>query len=336
MNQRERPRMRRRDFIATLGGVVILPIPWSHPARAQQRPLPVIGYLSVLSQTPGIETFNAAFRKGLSEYGYIEGRTVEILYRYVGFQYDRLPALAADLARRGIAVVFAAGDQAAAAAMSATTMVPIVFEVGGDPVELGLVKSLNRPGGNVTGTTFRVQELIAKRLELLHEIVPAVTSIGFLVNPTGFQVEAQKREAENAARILGVRLVILNTSSPSEIEAAFAILAAQRIGALTTANDPLFQGTQMAALAVQHAVPVMHAVREFVEAGGLISYGANISDAYRLAGTYVGRILKGEKPADLPVQQLTRIEMFLNLKTAKALGIEVPTATLLRATEVIE
>ena len=331
----------RRDIIKIVAGAATSPAAGPlAAAHAQQRSLPVIGYLSVLSQSfSAVEQLNAAFRKGLGEYGYVERRNVEILYRWAEYRYDRLRELAADLVARRITVIFAAGDEAAPAAKSATATIPIVFELGGDPLELALVASLNRPGGNVTGTTFRTQELVAKRLELLHEILPAATSIGFLFNPAGVQVEAQIRAAETAARILGVHLVTLNTSNANEIDAAFAMLGAQRIGGVTTANDPLFggQSSQLGALAARYSVPaILSPSPSFLDAGGLLTYGANVSDAYRLAGTYVGRILKGEKPGDLPVQQSTRIEMVLNLKAAKALGIEVPTATLLRATEVIE
>ena len=324
--------MRRRDFIAGLGGAAALPL----AAFAQQRALPVIGYLSALTESSS-RTYSAAFRQGLGEQGYVEGRNVEILYRWADTQYDRLPGMAADLLGHRVAVIFANAN-AADFATGTTATIPIVFMVANDPVKSGLVASLNRPGGNATGVSVLVRELTAKRLELLHEIAPAVTSIALLVDPTRPMVEAEIREAEIAAAVLGVRLVTLKASTPSEIEAAFAMLAGLRIGALLAGTDPLFfvQRDQLAALAARHAVPAIYQSREFVDAGGLMSYAANWSDGYRLAGTYVGRILKGEKPADLPVQQATRIEMVLNLKTAKALGIEVPTATLLRATEVIE
>jgi putative tryptophan/tyrosine transport system substrate-binding protein len=296
--------------------------------------VPVVGYLGGSMKSLSVP----AFRQGLGELGYVEGQNVEILYHNAQFQYDRLPALAADLVRRRVAVIFAAETQAAVPAKLATATIPIVFSIGGDPVELGLVASINRPGGNVTGVTFRTQELTAKRLELLHEIVPAAMPIGLLVNPTNNTVKAEIGVAEAAARVLGVRLVIQNASNRKEIDPAFAILVEQRIGALLVSNDLLFgvQGAQIVALAARHAVPAIYARRGEVEAGGLMSYGANLSDARRLAGTYVGRILKGEKPAELPVQQSTRFEMVLNLKVAKALGIEVPTATLLRADAVIE
>jgi len=314
-----------------LGGAAATSAFWPLAARAQQRALPVIGYLS--SGSPAYLTI--AFRQGLSEQGYVEGRNVEIFFRS---GYNVLPTLAAELVRQRVALIFAETDAGALAAKAASATIPIVFAIGGDPVELGLVASLNRPGGNITGMSFQNTELVAKQLQLLHEIVPAVTSIGYLVNPTNAtEVETRTKEAENAARILGVGLTILKASAPGEIEAAFAILAGQRIGALLVDGDPLFgtHSDQLAALAARHAMPALSS-REFVEAGGLMSYGTSIADAFRLAGTYAGRILKGEKPADLPVQLSTRFEMVLNLKTAKTLGIEVPTATLLRAKEVIE
>jgi putative ABC transport system substrate-binding protein len=231
-----------------------------------------------------------------------------------------------------------AGTVAALAAKSATATIPIVFQIGEDPVEAGLVANLNRPGGNITGATFNSGPLTAKRLELLHELVPAATQIGYLVNPTNTVTKAQISQSEMAARDLGVRLIIQNASTPSEIEAAFAILVGQRIGALLVDNDSLFflQRHQLAALATRHAVPATYHAREVVEAGGLMSYGANFTDAYRLVGTYAGRILKGEKPGDLPVQQIARIELVLNMKTAKALGLAFPLTLLGRADEVIE
>jgi len=326
--------MRRREFIAGVGTAA-----WISTARGQPAAMPVIGFLNGQSENlrGGAVT---EVRQGLSEQGYVEGRNVEILYRWAQGQTDRLPALAADLVRRRVAVIIATGGGTAAAqaAKSATATIPIVFALGSDPVELGLVGSLNRPGGHLTGVTFLATGLVAKRVELLHEIVPAAISIGFLVDPTGGGVKAEMRDAEIAARTLGLRLVTQNASAPSEIETAFASLVAQRIGALLTAATALFvgQGAQLAELAVRHRVPAIYHARETVEAGGLISYGAPTSDAYRLAGNYAGRILKGEKPAELPVQRSTRIEIALNLKAAKALGLEVPTSILLRANEVIE
>jgi putative ABC transport system substrate-binding protein len=288
----------------------------------------------------GARVLTAAFLRGLGEQGYVEGRNVEILYQWAENRYDRLPMLAAVLVRRPVAVIFSGGGSGVALnAKSATSTIPIVFAAsGGDPVDLGLVASLNRPGGNVTGVSILTTELLTKRLELLREIVPATTLISFLVNPTNPAVGFSNKEAEIAARTLGVSLVTLNASTPSEIEAAFSTLAMRRISALLVDGNPLWtiQRNQLAVLAARHAVAAIYPVRDIVEAGGLVSYGASISDAYRLAGTYVGRILRGEKPSDLPVQQSVRIELVLNLKTAKALGLSFPLTLLARADEVIE
>jgi putative tryptophan/tyrosine transport system substrate-binding protein len=249
------------------------------------------------------------------------------------------PELAADLVRRGVDVIVASGGAApVVAAKSATATIPIVFGSAADPVALGLVASLNRPGGNITGVSFLAEALVAKRLELLHETVPTAESIGYLVNPTSPQVEAQIKNAESSARVLGVRLMTLRASTPSDIEGAFAVVAERRIGALITAADPFFYGQrdQLAAAAARHAVPAIYQVREMADAGGLMSYGPNLPDVYRILGGYVGRILKGEKPADLPVQQATKVELVLNMKTAKPLGLTFPTALLVRADAVIE
>jgi putative tryptophan/tyrosine transport system substrate-binding protein len=328
--------MKRREFIAGLGGAVA----WPLAGRAQQQlTLPVIGFLSG-ANGGGTSIALTAFRAGLGEQGYVEGRNVEILYQYAGFRYDRLPVLAAELVRRQVAVIVATspGAASALAAKSATTTIPIVFAIGIDPVKLGLVASLSRPGSNITGASFLTTDLTAKRLELLHAIVPSARPIGFLVNPTAPQTKSQREEAEGGARILGVPFVILNASSPNEINAAFATIAEQRIEALLIGADGLFavQSNQLAALAARYGVPAIYPYPEVAEAGGLIGYGASIPTTFRLAGTYVGRILKGEKPADLPVQQSSHLDLVLNLKTAKALGIEVPTSILLRADEVIE
>jgi putative ABC transport system substrate-binding protein len=326
--------MRRREFIAVLGGAAASPV----VARAQQPKMPVIGYLN--STTGADQRFTAAFRQGLSEFGYVEGQNISIEYYWLGGQYDRLAALAADLVRRQAAVIVATGGTATGrAAKLATATIPIVFLAGGDPVEVGLVASLNRPGGNVTGVAILTTALTAKRLELLHELVPAAMPIGFLVNPANPTVfKAEMMEAETAARALRVRLVTLNASTLREIEAAFEIVIEQRIGALLTSGDPLWtvQRAELAALTARHAVPAIYAVRDIADAGGLISYGASISDAYRLVGTYAGRILKGEKPADLPVQQATKLELVINLKTAAALGLTVPETLLATADAVIQ
>jgi putative tryptophan/tyrosine transport system substrate-binding protein len=323
--------VKRRQFIAGLGSAAAWPV----AARAQQPALRVIGVLDVITTTAHL---TAAFNRGLGEQGYVDGRNVEILLRYTE-TYARLPALAEELVRSPAAVIFASGGPASAlAAKSATTTIPIVFAIGADPVELGLVGSFNRPGGNITGVTFLIQTLLAKRLELLHKIATPVASIGLLVNPTGPQGALDTREAETAARVLGVRLVIQKASTPTEIEAAFARFNEQRVGAVLVGGEPFFwvQREQLAALAARHSVPAIYPLREYVEAGGLMSYGPSISDAYRIAGTYAGRILNGDKPAELPVQRSTRIETVVNLKTAKALGLTVPPSILLRADEVIE
>jgi putative tryptophan/tyrosine transport system substrate-binding protein len=330
--------IRRRDVVMLAGGAAALPLAGLLPARAQQRSAPVIGYLDAGSQSARAP-LTAAFLRGLGDQGYIEGRNLEILYRWAESRYDRLPALAADLVRQRVAVIHAQATPSALAAKSATATIPIIFSLGSDPVSLGLVASLNRPGGNVTGVTFLAQELTAKRLELLHEFVPTATSIGFLANPSGPQTEAELHEAEIAARILGVRLTILNATTPGEIEAAFGILVGQGIAALLVGVDTLFveQRDQLAELVARYPVPAIYAFRDFVDAGGLMSYGPSWHDAWRMAGTYVGRILNGDKPGDLPVvQQSTRIETVLNLKTAMALGIQFPPKILALADAVVE
>ena len=323
--------MRRRDFIAALGSTAA----WPLAARAQQRAVPVIGYIGSGTEH-GFAPMLAAFRKGLDEQGYAERRNVELIYRWAENRYERLASFAEDLVRRRVAVIISAGPPRPVT--SATTTIPIVWAGGGDPVGLGLVASLNHPGGNLTGVTFLTTELFAKRLQLLHEFVPSVASVGCLVNPNLPATQSQIREIEAAARILGLRLMIANASTPDEIEPAIAMLVGNGVDAFLAAGDPMFfdQRDLIVTAAARYALPTVYAYREFVEAGGLMSYGGSVSDQNRIVGVYAGRILKGEKPADLPVQQSTRIEMMLNLKTAKALGIEVPTATLLRATEVIE
>jgi putative tryptophan/tyrosine transport system substrate-binding protein len=324
--------MKRREVIVGLASAAA----WPAVARAQQ-PAPIaVGFLSGVSQTGPL---TSAFLRGLGEQGYTEGRNVEILYRSAEGRYDRLPALATDLVSHQVGVIFATVPVLSVlAAKSATTTIPIVFALGADPVELGLVSSLSRPGGNVTGVNFLALELTAKRLEVLHQIVPAALSVGFLVNPTNSTSKAQVNDAESAARILGLRLTTLNASTPAEIEAAFAILAERQIGAMLVGADALIfnQRIQIAGLAAHHRVASIYESREIVDAGGFMSYGPSISDAYRLAGTYAGRILKGELPAYLPVQRSTRLEMVLNLKAARALGIDVPSTMLARADEVIE
>jgi putative ABC transport system substrate-binding protein len=325
--------MKRRAFIRLLGGAAAA---WPLAAQSQQLRVPLIGILEAAG--PGdLPRQDAAFRQGLAETGYVEGRSVELLYRFAGNQYDRLPSLAADLLGRRVAVIVACGANSALAAKAATTTIPIVFHFGADPVELGLVASLNHPGGNVTGATFLLRALFAKRLELLHEAVPAATLVAFLYQPTNLDA-SRITETEDAARTLGLGLFSLTARNASEIEEAFTALSQRRAGAVIVDGDPLFfvQRRQLAELAARHAVPAIYHARETVEAGGLMSYGADIPEAFRISGIYAGRILKGESPADLPVQQSAKIELTINLKTAKALGITFPLTLLGRADEVIE
>jgi len=284
------------------------------------------------------EPLTAAFRQGLAEQGFVGGRNVEILYRWADGQNDRLPALAADLVARKVDLIATtAGPASALAAHSATKTIPIVFQHGADPIELGLVVGLNRPGGNVTGVTMLAESLTAKRLGFLHELVPAAMKIAYFVNPTTPD-DGHAKEAEMVARALAVDLVVVSVTSQDDIEIGFAALARQQVGALLVDSDVLFfgQGKQLAELAARFALPAIYHASEITRAGGLMSYGPNFSDAYRLAGTYAGRILKGEKPADLPVQQATRIELAINMKTAKTLGLTFPLTLLGRADEVIE
>jgi putative ABC transport system substrate-binding protein len=328
--------MKRREFITLIGGAAAA---WPLTARAQQPAMPVIGYLGSAS----LETERAsvaAFHRGLAETGYVEGRNVAIEYRWAEGRNDRLPALAAQLVRLQVAVIAAPGaTQSAVVAKATTQTIPIVFELGVDPVEIGLVASLNRPGGNLTGVAELNVEIAAKRLQVLHELVPAATSIAFLGNPTNPVVaETQAKALQVAARTLGLHLVILNASDQSEFEGAFTTLVQQRAGALLLTGDALFTShrEQLMALAARYAVPAIYQWREFPAAGGLMSYGTNRIDGFRQVGVYTGRILKGEKPADLPVQQATKIELVINMKTANALGLTVPLTLLGRADEVIE
>ena len=326
--------MKRRTFITLLGGAATA---WPLAVRAQQSAMPVIGVLdgrSADESTPLV----AALRRGLNETGFVEGRNVAIEHHWAHGQYDRLPALAADLVRRQVTVIATSGNASALAAKTATATIPIVFLTGADPVQAGLVASLSRPGGNLTGVTSLGVELGPKRLELLHELVPAATTIAILVNPANRSAEIQVRDMQAAARTLGLELHILQASTEREIDAAFAALTRLRAGALVISPEAFFnsRSEQLAALTVRHAVPAIYTYREFAAAGGLMSYGGSITDSYRQAGIYVGRILKGEKPADLPVQQSAKVELIINMKTAKALGLTVPFALLGRADEVIE
>ena len=322
----------RRQFISLLGGAAVV---WPLAARAQQAGVPLVGLL-VSTQIDDRQI--AAIRQGLKDAGYIEGRNVAIKYRSGDGRFDRLPAMAAELAADAPAAIIALAPAAALAAKAATATIPIVFSIGGDAVKLGLVSSLNRPGGNVTGVTFFVNTLGAKRLELLRELVPSAAHIGFLVNPANPTSESQVADVRAAARERRVDLLVVNAGSEREIDAGFASFVQQRVNAIVIGADSLFlsRRDQVVGLAARHALPASYNLREFVDNGGLISYGASITDAFRLVGGYAGRILKGEKPADLPVQQTVKFELAVNLKTAKALGLTVPDKLLVAAEEVIE
>jgi putative tryptophan/tyrosine transport system substrate-binding protein len=323
--------IKRREFITLLGGSAA----WPLAARAQQGAMPVIGFLD--AGLPD-QRYAAAFRKGLNETGYVEGQNVTVEYHWLEGQYDRLPALAADLVRRRMAVIAAGGNVAVLAAKAATTTIPIVFRTGNDPVQTGLVASLNRPGSNLTGVSMLNSELAPKRLELLHELVPTATPIALLINSTNPPNPSNAESFQAAARALGLQLAVVQARSERDFDAVFATLVQLQAGALMISSDGLFigQSDQLGALTLQHAMPTVFQYREFAAAGGLMSYGGSLTDSGRLAGIYTGRILKGEKPADLPVIQSTKVELIINLKTAKMLGITVPLALLTRADEVIE
>jgi putative ABC transport system substrate-binding protein len=325
--------MRRRKFIALIGAAAV----WPHITRAQST-MPVVGFLHLASADTAADRV-AAFRRGLREAGYVEGRNAAIEYRWAEDHNDRLPAMAADLVRRQVAVIFTAGIPGASAAKAATATIPIVFNMGANPVALGFVASLSRPGGNITGVNTLGGEVGPKRRELLHELLPTAKRVAFLVNPDNpGSSETQSKAMQTAAHTLGLELHILPVHAESEFDAAFASMAQRSDGALIIANDGLFiaRRAQLGALAARHAMPAIYEYPEFAAAGGLMSYGGNTEVAYHDAGVYVGRILKGEKPADLPVMQSTKVELIINLKAAKALGITFPLTLLGRADEVIE
>jgi ABC-type uncharacterized transport system substrate-binding protein len=326
--------MNRRAFILGAGGAVAT---WPLAVRAQQPAMPVVGFLG--SSAPGHRGAEvAAFHAGLRETGYVEGQNVAIESRWAESHYDRLPALAADLIQRRVAVIAAIAAPAAEAVQATRTTIPTVFLVGGDPVKFGLVASLGRPGGNLTGVTFLANLLAAKQLEVLHELVPKAMAIGVLVNPDNPNAGTDTSEVQEAARTLGLQLHLVNARAERDIDTAFAILVQQRAGGLIVLADPflLSRREQLLALAERRALPTIYPLRDFPVVGGLMSYGASLTDSYRLVGVYTGRILKGDKPADLPVQQSTKVELVINLKTAKALGLAFPLPLLGRADEVIE
>jgi putative tryptophan/tyrosine transport system substrate-binding protein len=327
--------MRRREFITLFGGAAAT---WPLTARAQQPAMPVIGYLG--PESPAVFASRVrAFRQGLGETGYAEGRNVAIEFRWAEGQHNRLSALAADLIGRQVAVIVAPGGAPGAlAAKSATTTIPIVFEMGADPIAIGLVGNLNRPGGNLTGVSSLNVQVTPKRLEILHEAVPTAAEVAVLVNPTSPTADSQLRNLQAAARALGLQLHVLHASAERDFDTVFATLLQLRAGGLVVSSDGFFatHSEQLAALTIRHAVPAIHQSRDFTIAGGLMSYAGSFAESHRQAGVYTGRILKGERPADLPVQQVTKVELFINLKTAKALGITFPLTLLGRADEVIE
>jgi len=328
-------KLKRREFITLLSGAAAA---WPLAARAQQPSMPVIGFLNSASPEPYARMV-AAFRQGLNEKGYVAGQSVAIEYRWAEGRYDRVPEMAGELVRRQVAVIAATGTPAMLAAKAATTAIPIVFTTGTDPIQLGVVTSLNRPGGNVTGVTTLNVEVAPKRLELARELIPGTSTVAVLINRTNPETETELRIMQTAASALGLQLHVLDASTEHDFDTIFAALHQTPARVLVIAGaDPFLisRSEQLAELTVRHAVPAIFQFREFVAAGGLISYGGSVTDAYRQAGIYAGRILKGEKPGELPVQQATKVELFVNLKTARTLGLTVPTALLVRADEVIE
>jgi putative ABC transport system substrate-binding protein len=327
--------LNRRQFITLLGGAAAA---WPLTASAQQRLMPVIGYLGPESPTAFASRVRA-FRQGLGETGYVEGRNVAIEFRWAESQHSRLPALAADLVGRQVAVIVAPGGAPGAlAAKSVTTTIPIVFEMGADPIAIGLVSSLNRPGGNLTGVSSLNVEVTPKRLQILHEAVPTASVVAVLVNPTSPTTDSQLKNVQPAAQARGLQFHVLHASTERDLDTVFATLLQLRAGGLVVASDTFFamHSEQLAALTIRHAVPTIHQSRDFAIAGGLMSYGGSFVESHRQAGVYTGRVLKGDKPADLPVQQVTKFELFINLKTAKTLGLTFPLSLLGRADQVIE
>jgi putative ABC transport system substrate-binding protein len=324
--------MRRREFIAGLGAAV-----WPLGARAQQLGLPVVGFL-IGASPDGYRPILSAFRQGLQESGFVEGRNVAIEYRWADGHYDRLPSLAVELVRRPVDVIVAGGLPSTSVAKAATSTIPIVFSSAGDPVQLGIVASLNRPGGNITGVSFLTVEAVSKRLELLRELVPKAAVIGLLENPTNPRADLERTELQTAARIMGKQILIVQASSERDFDTIFASLAQRRVGALLVPGEPLFftWRQELLALAARYAVPAIYDYREFTAEGGLLSYGFSLADTYRLIAGQVARILKGTKPADLPVLQPTKFDLVINMKTAKALGLTVPETLLATADEVIQ
>jgi putative tryptophan/tyrosine transport system substrate-binding protein len=326
--------MRRREFMALLGGAAVA---WPVAARAQQPVMPVIGFLNGASPE-GYALYTAAFREGLKEAGYIDGQNVTIEYRWAEGRYERLPTQAADLVHRRVSVIAATSTPAMLVAKAATSTIPIVFTTGADPVKLGFVASLNQPGGNATGVSFFTSEMGSKQVGLVRELIPAAAHVGLLVNPNFPATDAQTRDVMTAASAIGFRIDVMQASDSREIEAGFGALVRNRADALLVGSDSFFvsRRLQIATLAARHAIPAVYPLRDFAEAGGLMSYGASQTEAYRQAGIYTGKILKGAKPADLPVMRSTKFELVINLPTARAIGLEIPPILLARADEVIE